>query len=341
MFTLQKVAGLVQRLVTNHVPTRLQHRIACGIQAFSLQELVSVNANGRSLARNRKTGESRTYRVLHDKRTVPLLNAMLMSQLPRSPLLYCSLDHSQFGPFCIAILSVSVRKGRAIPLWCQVNISEAALMAPLLEALEELATLLPTTQKLVLVMDRWYCGPKLFTLVTRHNWYFICRAKYDRRVWVPWEERRSIPIGEISHYDTVCWYHKRQLRMVRSGLRPGMKQKEPWFLLTNMPEELASRIQVLHRYEERFEIEEAFKDMKWLQRLEWQRVKKVTVVYALLLFIFLGWWLAWFLYQQDAALQARQRLTNPKQRLSWFRLVWEELKKACWPEALRFTALSP
>jgi len=40
-----------------------------------------------------------------------------------------------------------------------------------------------------------------------------------------------------------------------------MKEPEPWFLLTNLPEEVTYR-QVLNSYAERFEIEECFKDMK-------------------------------------------------------------------------------
>jgi hypothetical protein len=45
-----------------------------------------------------------------------------------------------------------------------------------------------------------------------------------------------------------------------------MKQKEPWFLLTNITEEKLSRRQVINHYAKRFEIEELFKDIKWTQR---------------------------------------------------------------------------
>ncbi|MEK7153876.1 MAG: transposase [Patescibacteria group bacterium] len=344
MLTLQKVNKLVKHSVTTNVPENLRHRISCGIQAFSLQAFTSMNANGRSLAANRKTGESRVYRVIHDERTPNLLMRLLLSLLPKVPLIYCSLDHSQFGPFCIAILAVSFRKGRALPVWCQVNKSESALIAPLLDGLDQLSALLPEDQKLVLVMDRWFCGPKLFELIIKHHWYFIARAKYDRRVWVPWEERCSIPIGEISHYETVCWYHRRELRMIRSELKPGMKQEQPWFLLTNLPrvgQYAASRVQVLHRYEERFEIEEAFKDVKWLQRLEWQRARKVESMQVLLLFTFFGWWLAWICFRHDQTLQQRRARAHPKQRLSWFRTYWEALHQLFWPDSLRFTALQP
>ncbi len=100
-----------------------------------------------------------------------------------------------------------------------------------------------------------------------------------------------------------------------------MKDPEPWFLLTNLPEEITRRM-VLNRYAERFEIEEAFKDVKWLQRLEWQRVKKPAVIRSLLMFVFLGWWLLWKLDGKPK----QQTKIHPKKRLSWFRLAWEQLQ---------------
>jgi hypothetical protein len=100
-----------------------------------------------------------------------------------------------------------------------------------------------------------------------------------------------------------------------------MKDAEPWFLLTNLPDGI-TRQQVLNRYAERFEIEEAFKDMKWLQRLEWQRVKKPEVIRSLLLFVFLGWWLLW----RTTVKELPKQKVHPKKRLSWFRQAWEYLQ---------------
>ena len=336
MFSLQKIRGIVQKEISDTVPVKLCHRISCGIQAFSLDEFNSINANGRQLSLNRKTGESRVYRVLRDKRTAPLLLKMITKFLPKGSLLYCSLDHSQFGPFCIAVLAVSFRKGRALPIWCQVNISEAGLMKPLVKELKVLASSLPKDQKLVLVMDRWFCGRKLFDLIASFNWYFICRIKYSGRVSVPWEDE-PIPIGEISHFETVCWYKDIELRMVRSNLKPGMKEDEPWFLLTNLPDSITRR-QVVNRYAERFEIEESFKDMKWLNRLEWQRIKKSAVVQSLLLFIFFGWWIFWLLSFDLKPDELKSH--NPKHQLSWFRVVWEMVHRLSWPDEFRFTPLT-
>ena len=187
-------------------------------------------------------------------------------------------------------------------------------------------------------MDRLFCGIKLFELITAHGRYFICRAKYDRRVVVPWENK-SIPVGEISHTELTIEYYRLSLRMVRSNLELGMKESEPWFLLTNLPSELASRTRIIHRYAERFEIEESFKDMKWFQKLEWQQIKKASVIRILLFFIFIGWWFIWTLTLRHKEL--RTRAPNPKHCPSWFKSAWEAIYRLSWPDELRFTLLSP
>jgi len=243
----------------------------------------------------------------------------------RKGYLYCSLDHSQFGSFCIAVLAVSNRAGRAIPIWCQVNQSEAGLIAPLLQALEtlfqELAVIAPDL-KLVLVMDRWFASDKLFKLFGDYGIYFIARTKSDKRVQLPWDPSwYKIPITELSFLETEIKYRSHRLRLVRSELRADMKEPEPWFLLTNLPEGITRRM-ALNRYAERFEIEEAFKDVKWLNRLEWQRVRKPEVIRNLLLFVFLGWWLLWRYSAKDAP----KAKLHPKKKLNWFRIAWEQLQ---------------
>ena len=304
MSTVQRIQAVVQRLTSKHISKAKARRFQCGVATLSLEACVSLNAAGRSLGLNRSTGENRIRRTVTDTRLADQLQQLLLSEVftNRKGYWYCSLDHSQFGPFCIAVLAVSNRAGRAIPVWCQVNVSEAALIAPLLAALEELFVFLAATApalKLVFVMDRWFAADKLFTLITGHGCYFIARTKSDKKVQTPWDQywERS-PIREISPLETSIQYRSHGLRLIRSELRPGMKDPEPWFLLTNLPNTTTNhrkgdaagvtRRQILNRYAERFEIEEAFKDVKWLQRLEWQRVKKRNVIRNLLLFVFLG-----------------------------------------------------
>lgn len=328
MTTLQKMVTAVKRLRITYVPKAKARRFFLGIEQFSLSEFSSLNAAGRRLGLNRWTGENRIRRLVADEVLATHLQRLLVSEAlaSRRGHWYCSLDHSQFGPFCIAILAVSYRKGRAIPIWCQVNVSEAGLIVPLLAALEELFLFLKINAsqlQLVLVMDRWFASDKLFTLFTRYGVYFIARTKSDKLVQLPWDPSWwKEPIHDISHEELPITYHQHKLRLIRSDYNEDMKDPEPWFLLTNLPEDITRRM-VLHRYAERFEIEEAFKDVKWLQRLEWQRVKKPAVIRSLLLFVFIGWWLLW----RYATTDLDTRKVHPKKQLSWFRQAWEFLQR--------------
>jgi len=327
MLTLQKLQTTVKALQQKHIPKAKARRFRLGVKQFSLREFSSLNGAGRNLGINRWTGENRIRRAVTDETLADQLQQLLVAEMftGRKGYWYCSMDHSQFGPFCIAVLAVSNRAGRAIPVWCQVNQSEAALITPLLVALETLLrklTNIAPELKLVLVMDRWFASDKLFTLLTQHGAYFIARTKSDKRIQLPWDPSWwRIPIAEISLLETAATYRQHKLRLVRSELKPDMKDPEPWFLLTNLPEEITRRM-VINRYVERFEIEEVFKDVKWLNRLEWQRVRKPTVIRSLLLFVFLGWWLLWKLGNKPT----RQPKIHPKKQLSWFRLGWEQLQ---------------
>jgi len=328
MTTLQKMAAAVKRLRTTYVPKAKARRFFLGVEQFSLSEFGSLNAAGRRLGINRWTGENRIRRLVTDVVLADQLQYLLVSEAlaSRRGHWYCSLDHSQFGPFCIAVLAVSHRKGRAIPIWCQVNISEAGLIAPLLTALEELFQFLQSNAPdltLVLVMDRWFASDKLFTLFESYGIYFIARTKSDKLVQLPWDPSWwKEPIHDISHEELPITYHSHKLRLIRSDYQKDMKDPEPWFLLTNLPKEITRR-QILHRYAERFEIEEAFKDVKWLQRLKWQQVRKPEVIRMLLLFVFVGWWLLWRYTDKELPKQT----FHPKKRLSWFRQSWEYLQR--------------
>jgi hypothetical protein len=332
MSTVQNLRAAVKRLGEAHITKAKLRRFLTGVTSLSLQEFGSLNAAGRSIGLNRWTGENRIRRAITDDKLADQLQRLLVTEMfaKRSGYLYCSMDHSQFGPFCIAVLAVSARKGRAIPVWIQVNLSEAALIKPLLTALEELFVELRRIApklKPVLVMDRWFASDKLFRLFTQYGIYFISRTKSDKKIILPWDPSWwRTPIQEISLLETNITYRAHKLRLVRSELRPDMKDPEPWFLLTNLPEEI-TRMMVLHRYAERFEIEEAFKDVKWLQRLEWQRVRKPEVIRSLLLFTFLGWWLLWRYITPAVTARTPQKKLHPKKRLSWFRLAWEELQR--------------
>lgn len=111
---------------------------------------------------------------------------------------------------------------------------------------------------------------------------------------------------------------------MRSDLRYGMKSTEPWFLLTNISTNKLTRQQILRTYAKRFEIEEHFKDIKWIERYEWHKMRKLSVARTIFMFVFFGWWLLLKAYRATiAAHRETHRTVHPKKQLSWFRTIWE------------------
>lgn len=325
MTTIAKVSRHVQGLANVYVPKKLQPRFFTGIEALSMTALSSLNANGRRLSVNRCTGESRMRRTVTDSRFPSLVLKLILKEfLPRKGRLQLSLDHSTFGCLTLAVFALSAGKGRALPVWCVITRTGKGhrLLKPLLRGFAVLLEQLSYDQRkrLVVVMDRWFDIPDLLLWLDDNHLKFVVRLKADRPMGVPWvAPHLTVPVGEVSLPDTPVTYHERDWRLVRSDYKPGMKQIEPWFLLTNIPESKLSRRQILRLYARRFEIEEHFKDIKWIQGYEWHRIKQLKVARTVFAFVFLGWWL---LLRAHHSLPDKLK-QHPKKQLSWFRTIWE------------------
>lgn len=325
MNTIQKVNKHVQRLADGYVPKKLQPRFFTGVEALATRGLSSLNANGRSTSTNRWTGETRIRRTVTELRFPDLLLKIVLKEfLPKKGWLRLSLDHSKFGNLTIAVFAISAGKGRALPIWCVVTRAGKGhvLLKPLLKGFKLLLDNLSYDQRkrFIVVMDRWFGIPELLTWLDDNHLKFVVRLKADTPLGVPWvEPYLTTTAGEISLPETPVTYHGRGWRFVRSDLKPGMKEPEPWFLLTNIPATKLTRHQIIRIYARRFEIEEHFKDIKWIEGYEWHRLKKLATARTVFAFVFLGWWLLLRAYH---ALPERQKV-NPKKKLSWFRTIWE------------------
>jgi hypothetical protein len=328
MNTIQKVAKKVQQISTDYIPTKLRFRFSSGVEALSVRVLDSLNANGRSLSSNRWTGESRIRRIVTDRRFPKLLLRVIAKEfLPTRGTLRISLDHSVFGGITLAVLAVSAGEGRALPIWCTVTRTGRGhpLLKPLIRGLKQLVDLLSYEQRgrAIVIMDRWFASPDLLVWLDDRNIKFLVRVKANCPLGVPWQNPgKTLPAGEISQGDVNVTYHDRNWRFVRSDYRPGMKGEEPWMLLTNIPQNKLTRQQIIRTYAKRFEIEEHFKDIKWIQRFKWHKIKHLAVAQNVFMFAFLGWWLL-NKTLRTIAKRSRQRKQHLKKRLSWFRTVWE------------------
>lgn len=328
MTTIQKVNKHVQALAGAYIPKKLHPRFFTGVTALATKGLASLNANGRSLSLNRWTGEARMRRTVTDERFPHLLLRIILKEfLPKRGQLRLSLDHSTFGTFTVAVFALSAGKGRALPVWCIVTRTGKGhkLLKPLLRGFRVLLEQMSYQQRkrVVVVMDRWFAIPDLLKWLDAERIGFVVRLKQDTPVGVPWiEPYKTIPAGEVSLPDTPVTYHGHDWRLVRSDLRPGMKSEEPWFLLTNIPASKLTRQQILRIYAKRFEIEEHFKDIKWIEGYEWHKIRKLPVARTVFMFVFFGWWLLLKAYGK-ATDHPEVRKTHSKKQLSWFRTVWE------------------
>lgn len=329
MNTIQKVSQRVQALADVHIPKKLHPRLLTGVEALSTKALRSLNANGRSLTANRSTGENRIRRMVSESRFPLLLLRIIIKEfLPTRGTIRVSLDHSTFGDFTLAVFAISAGKGRALPIWCGVTRTGKghALLKPLVREFQTLVDQLSYQQRkrVIFVMDRWFAIPDLLTWIDGHDLKFVVRLKANCPLEVPWESPGvTIPAGEISQTDVPVVYAGHGWRFIRSDYRPGMKGEEPWMLLTSIPLHKFTRQQIIRIYAKRFEIEEHFKDIKWIQAYEWHQIRTAKVVRTVFMFVFLGWWL---LYRACGAVVEQSRAegtTHPKKKLSWFRSVWE------------------
>ena len=329
MNTIQNLNHKIESLAKEYVPTRLGERFTEGITSFGLTDFTSLNASGRMLRDNPEAGKQRVYRLGRDNRMVGFVREIILHEfLPKAGTLHLSLDHSQFGPFYIAVLALCTHKGRAIPIWLEVQKRNNKLMKPLVKALGTLlAEMGNDASRIILTMDRWFASPQLLAFLDEHHVGFICRVKSDTPVMVPWDPYHSLKAGQLSHEELGVEYASMDVRFVRSDYHEGMKQREPWFLLTNTPLAQLSRRQVLGRYAKRFEIEEFFKDIKWIQRYEWHQIKKKAVIQVVLSFAFLGWWLLYTCLKPMVKASRRRQLKRTRDRLSWFRSCWEVLQR--------------
>lgn len=329
MKTIQKLTTKIEGLAKEYVPARLRERFAEGVTSFGLTDFTSLNTSGRMLRDNPETGKQHVYRVSRDARMVTFARDIIIRHfLPKSGSLRLSLDHSQFGSFYIAVLAFSTCRGRAIPIWLEVQRRDNKLMKPLIKALQGLFDEMgQDASRIILTMDRWFASPQLFQFLDSYHVGFICRIKSDLPVMVPWDPYNTVVAGQISHEELMVGYADMDLRFVRSDYRQGMKQKEPWFLLTNIAEEKLSRRQVINHYAKRFEIEEFFKDIKWIQRYEWHQIRKKAVMQVILSFAFLGWWLLYDCLAQVVRASRTRHLKRTRDRLSWFRSCWEALQR--------------
>lgn len=184
-------------------------------------------------------------------------------------------------------------KGRAIPLLWQIlpyseikdsqNRIEERLVAKLIN-------LFPSDKQLILVADRGFGRASFIQFLLRKQVLFVVRVKSDVKV-TPRRGSRTLlrVLGEVLKPGVPIWLPKISYRddCAVSGVNlacvVAKESDDPWFLVTN----LKSCSSAVKTYQQRFDIEEWFKDLKHqlgiadLQTKSLMRVRRILFVAAI------------------------------------------------------------
>lgn len=227
------------------------------------------------------------------------------------------LDFSDFHGWQILTFAIQTHRGRAIPIYFEIikyPITEKSQNIFIVSAIENCVRLVGCRPKIV--MDRGFACPHILKHLATESHLFVVRVKGVKQFRN--FQNRLFKVRNTTKNDQRIHGYTKKLRLVVSDKLPRMK--EPWYLVTNDFE--STREEIVTDYYHRFEIEEFFKDAKWLLGLEWVRFLKATSMANVLWFVVLGLWFVETL---------RTMLTAPAWKnhhaVSFNRFIWELLQR--------------
>jgi hypothetical protein len=301
-----------------HVPLKLWKLFTLGYWSLSCERVMSIRGNARTILSSAMEAKSKAYRLLAN---VNLRHA-LPRLLPHMGLVtkesVVAIDFSTFGHFQVLMFAVQTRNGRAIPVYFDIityPIEKDSQNLFVIRTIEAFVTLVGFRPKLV--FDRGFACPSLIKHLAKNKHIFYIRLKGGKRVMG--SDGNMCHVRALTSTDARVQAYDLTLRIITSN-NP-KNGNEPWYLLTN--DMRSSRETVIRHYYFRFEIEEFFKDAKWLQGLEHTRFQKIESVTTLLWFVLIGWWCFVYIYPLLPACL----LTHTHDRISFVRQVFEYMQR--------------
>lgn len=267
------------------IPPQLKILYTFGFTALATERVSSVRGNARQVVSNPHTAKTKAWRLLKNRRWSNVIPQLLVQlQFITAESILC-LDFSDFHGWQILTFAIQTHRGRAIPVYFDIiryPITEKSQNIFIVSAIERLVSFVGCRPKLV--MDRGFACPHILKHLAQEGHLFVVRVKGCKqfRTW----QHRLFKACHTSKKDQRIRGYTKQLRLVVSDKLKGMK--EPWYLVTN--DLTSTREEIVTDYYHRFEIEEFFKDAKWLCGLEWVRFLKMQSMAAVLWFVILGLW---------------------------------------------------
>ena len=298
------------------VPKDLQKMFSLGYWTLAGQRIMSIRGNMRMVTEDSKLAKKRAWRLLANERLRNMLPSLLtvVGVVKKDSII--AVDFSHFGKWQVLMFAVQTRSGRAIPVFFKIityPIEKGSQNIFVVEAIEEFVGLIGFRPKLV--MDRGFACPYIIKKLAQHKHIFYIRIKAGKHVLT--EEGSPLSVRSVQTNDVRVIAYELNLRLVISDV--SNYSREPWYLITN--DKRSSRNTIIQYYYFRFEIEEFFKDAKWLQGLEHTYFKKIESITTLLWFVLIGWWS----FDRIKNSLSNSQLSHPHDQISLPRLFFESL----------------
>lgn len=299
------------------IPPQLQRLYTFGFHALAGEHVTSMRGNARQVVENTNTAKTKAWRLLKNRRWRSVIPSLLVDlQLVTVDSIVC-LDFSDFHGWQILTFAMQTHHGRAIPIYFDIikyPITEKSQNIFIVSAIEQFVAIVGCRPKLV--MDRGFACPHILKHLAKQGHLFVVRVKGVKQFRN--FQNRLFKARNTTKNDQPIRGYMKKLRLVVSDKLPRMK--EPWYLVTNDVE--STREEIVTDYYHRFEIEEFFKDAKWLFGLEWVRFLKQQSMANVLWFVVLGLWFIETLRTLVAEPPWKNHHT-----VSFNRFIWELLQR--------------
>lgn len=298
------------------IPKRLRRMFRFAFFSYSIEHVTSIRGNARKFVKNAYTAKSKAWRFLKNANMRTLLPKLLAERAFVTKDSVIAIDFSSFGHWQVLMCAMQTRNGRAIPVFFKIityPIEKDSQNSFIIETIEAFVALIGCRPKLV--FDRGFACPATIKHLAQQKHIFYIRIKAGKHVSIGGRTPRQA--RNVRGNDASVVAYELRLRLVTSD-DPG-NGNEPWYIITNDTRSL--RKTIVASYYFRFEIEEFFKDAKWLQGLEFTHFLKIESITTLLWFVLIGWWC----FDALSALIPKFSIPHPKARISRFRHFTETL----------------
>lgn len=315
---VQETVQIIQSSFLPFVSNKHIHQFYFGIQAFTLSSFESLKSNARLVVEKPNTAHSKMHRltsnanIIHSFHTITSkLNGVTKESI-------VIIDFSDFCGFQTLTFALQTREGRAIPIFFDsitYPITEVTSQNIFIqECVKKLGNILGFYPRFVL--DRGFAIPSLIKFFVQNYIIFYVRSKKGKGVTVIDEKGKEqiLLVSQVHVYDKQIKAYGYQFRLITSD-KPRDTQ-EPWYIITNDSD--SRRKEIIEIYYYRFEIEEAFKDLKHVFDLNRLRIKRKETFKILLWFFLLSLWIAYLIHVKKQQLQQ-----SGKEKLSFVRIWYE------------------